>query len=396
MYFAEELNAKIQRYIEENREAAIDFYKDLVNHEGKDGELDNLMETANFLKRNFESIGLVTELIKVGGNHAPIVSGVLNPDVPGKEMVFTGHYDTVFPTGSKGEKPFRITEDGKAFGPGVCDMKGGIVISFFVVKALKEFGFDGCPVRLFFVGDEEANRDGGNTVERIKEYARDILVAFNMENRNESGEICIARQGVCEYKITVTGVASHPGKAFDDGRNAIEEMSHKIIALQNITPKTKDRKYSVSVDVIKGGTVTNGIPAYCEAYIDVRLWGMDALAECEKRMFEVCNKTIIEGTTTELKRMDMLIPFETTDNVLKAYNALKSISDAVGGTITGSAAAGGACDAAYFASVGAKVICQCGITGAFNHSDKEYARIDSLYEGIRLFIFAAYNYELFI
>ena len=98
---------------------------------------------------------------------------------------------------------------------------------------------------------------------------------------------------------------------------------------------------------------------------------------------------------TELKRMDILIPFETTENVRKAYKALKEVSDAIGGTITGSVATGGACDAAYFSSVGAKVLCQCGITGAYNHSVREYARLDSLYEGIRLFIFAAYNFKLF-
>lgn len=394
MIFTKELEEKIRKYIDDNRELIIDFYRDLVNHEGKDGEIDNLRKTASFLKKNFELIGMSSELIEVGGGHAPIVTGVLNPKAPGKEMVFTGHYDTVFPTGTKGKNPFK-TENGKAFGLGVCDMKGGIVISFFVAKALKEFGFKTCPIRLFFVGDEEANREGGNTIELIKKYASGILVAFNMENRNESGEICIARQGVCEYKITVKGVAAHPGKAFDEGRNAIEEMSHKIIALQAITPKRKDRQYSVSVDVIKGGIVTNAIPDHCEAYADVRFWNMQALEECESKMFKVCSDAILEGTETELKRMDILIPFETTENVRKAYKALKEVSDAIGGTITGSVATGGACDAAYFSSVGAKVLCQCGITGAYNHSVREYARLDSLYEGIRLFIFAAYNFKLF-
>ena len=274
-------------------------------------------------------------------------------------------------------------------------MKGGITIAFFVVKALKEFGFKDCPVRLFFVGDEEGNRTGGNTVEMIKKYTQDILVDFNMENRYESGEVCIGRKGVCEYKVAVTGVASHPGHAYDDGRNAIEEMSHKVIALQACTPKNKDREYSVNVGTIKGGTVTNGVPAYCEAYIDVRMLSMAALRECENKMMEACSKTVIDGTTTELKQMDMLIPFETTENVLKAYNTLKAISDEVGGTITGSIVVGGASDAAYIASVGAKVVCQCGTKGALTHNEGEYAIVESLYESIRLFIITAYNYELF-
>src|SRR5699024_7629513 len=123
------------------------------------------------------------------------------------------------------------------------------------------------------------------------------------------------------------GVAAHPGHAYDDGRNAIEEMSRKIIQLQAITPKEKDRDYSVCVSTIKGGTVVNGVPDHCEIMMDVRVKSLKALQECRKKMEEVCAVTYIDGTSTELIMTDAMIPFESTPQVLSAYKAVKEISD---------------------------------------------------------------------
>ena len=311
MPYTEELKQKIEAYIEENRQAALEFLEALVNLEGKDGEEAQLRQTAAFLQEQFANAGLETSLLEAGGGHAPVVTGVLNSDVPGRELIFTGHYDTVFPAGSWGPSPFRA-ESGKAYGPGVCDMKGGITIAFFVVKALKELGFRGCPVRLTFVGDEEG-----------------------------------------------------------------------------------DREYSVSVGTIQGGIGTNSVPAHCEARVDVRMTSRKALEECEEKMRAVCNRTVIDGTRTTLEQMDMLIPFETTDAVRSAYETLKTISDETTGTITGSIVVGGASDASYFAEQGAKIVCQCGIRGAFTHSRQEYAVIESIYDGIRLFTWTALNWQRF-
>ena len=124
MPYTEELKQKIEAYIEENRQAALEFLEALVNLEGKDGEEAQLRQTAAFLQEQFANAGLETSLLEAGGGHAPVVTGVLNSDVPGRELIFTGHYDTVFPAGSWGPSPFRA-ESGKAYGPGVCDMKGG-------------------------------------------------------------------------------------------------------------------------------------------------------------------------------------------------------------------------------------------------------------------------------
>ena len=161
MQISDKMDQAIRSYIEENKDAAVDFYRTLVNLEGRHGEKDCLLKTAEFLRSSFEEAGLRSELLYAGETNAPVVSAVLNENAAGKEILFTGHYDTVFASGSRGPEPFSVDEEGKAHGPGVCDMKGGITIAFFTVKALQALGFDQCPVRLFFVGDEEVNHQGG-------------------------------------------------------------------------------------------------------------------------------------------------------------------------------------------------------------------------------------------
>ena len=141
--------------------------------------------------------------------------------------------------------------------------------------------------------------------------------------------------------------------------------------------------------------MVNGVPDHCEIMMDVRVKSLKALQECRKKMEEVCAVTYIDGTSTELIMTDAMIPFESTPQVLSAYKAVKEISDEIGGTVTGSIVVGGSSDAAYIAANGAKVVCQCGVSGAFTHNVKEYAVVESLYEAIRLFICAVYGYERF-
>ncbi len=391
--FSKEDDRKLRECIEENKDAALAFWRDLVNHEGQHGEKEMLLKTAGFLKDSLEAWGLTVELLDAGERNAPVVTAVLNPEAPGKPIVFSGHYDTVFAAGSRGKDPFDV-RDGKVYGPGCCDMKGGVTMACFVVRMLQMLEFKDCPVRLFFLGDEEVNHYGGTGIELIQEYTADVLAVFNMENRRESGEICVGRKGNYEYKAITYGVGAHPGNAYDSGRNAILEMAHRIIALQAVTPPDPDRDYSVSVDVISGGTVTNVVPNRCEVKIDVRIRSMAALEECERKMREAVAVNTVPDTRTELILVDPMPPFETTPQVMETYETVQKISDAVGSDITGHVTVGGASDAAHMLP-GTKVLCQCGVKGAMTHNIGEYALLDSLYEGIRLFTHVVLNYEMF-
>src|SRR5699024_9592704 len=163
------------------------------------------------------------------------------------------------------EDPFYI-EGNKAFGPGVMDMKGGIVIALYVVKALNELNYEERPIKIIFVGDEEIGHTGSISDEIIAREAEGGICAFNMEPGRMDDCLTVGRKGNIDCHVTVHGVGGHVVNAFLQGRNAIEEMAHKIIRLQSLTDYKNGNV--VSVDVIEGGTVSNAIPDRCKIEID--------------------------------------------------------------------------------------------------------------------------------
>ena len=155
----------------------------------------------------------------------------MHPDAPGKPVCFSGHMDTVHPVGFFGEDPVKI-EDGKIYGPGVCDCKGGLAASFLAMAALDDCGFDARPLKLILQSDEENSSRFSNktTVEYMCEAAKDAAAVYNVEP-GEPGNTVIARKGITRYRLTVHGKSVHSANCYG-GKSAICEAAHKIIALE--------------------------------------------------------------------------------------------------------------------------------------------------------------------
>ncbi len=387
MYQCDIDNAETRRqlfeFIENSREEMLAFWEDLVNHEGRYDEVAPLVDTANFLKRAFEKEGFKCQLADAGDGFAPVLTGVLGEDRPSRPVMFTGHYDTVFKKGTFGDAPFKI-EDGKAYGPGVLDMKGGIAISLFCAKALNYIGFDALPIKIAFAGDEEGDRTvaPNSTVQILSDYAKGVLFAFNMETGVADGGVCIGRKGSADYTVSVKGVASHPGNAFANGRNAIEETAHKIIEIQQLTPK--DYGYTCSVDTIEGGVASNAIPDFCKIKIDTRANTQKDAAHIRESLEKICAKTYIDGTSTELTLDGTFPPYETTDGVLALYEHIVYTAKKYSLDIPSKNHLGGASDASRIGAVGVPVLCSCGVPGAGNHTGSEYALVEGFFERTKL------------
>ena len=155
----------------------------------------------------------------------------------------------MFPAGSWGPAPFRI-EDGKAYGPGALDMKGGVVIALYVAKALNHIGYRQTPIKVIFSGNEEKGHVGSTGDQVFLEEARGCQFAFNMETGLHTGELCVGRKGHLGCHVEVTGIESHAGNDFESGRSAIEEAAHKILAIQALTDLEEGT--TVNVGVIQG------------------------------------------------------------------------------------------------------------------------------------------------
>ena len=277
-------------------------------------------------------------------------------------------------------KLFHI-ENGRAYGPGVLDMKGGIAISLLCAMALNHVGYDARPIRISYAGDEEGDRTvaPNNTVNLLNESSKGCIFAFNMETGVADGGVCIGRKGAADYVVTVKGVAAHPGNAFAKGRNAIEEMAHKILEIQRLTPE--DLSYTVSVDLVEGGVSSNTIPDRCQIRIDTRANTNKDAAHIKESIENICAKTYIEGTSTEVTQEGTFPPYETTDGVMKLYGHLVASAEKYGLAVPSKSHLGGASDASR---IDAPVLCSCGVPGSGNHTSSEYADVEGFFERAKL------------
>lgn len=371
----EDIRKQIAVYIEEHRDAMMDFWRQLVQIESGSANKAGVDAVARRVQEELDTIGAHTEIheMKRAGN---MLVSVLNEEVPEAPVLLLGHMDTVFPDGTVAARPFTM-RDGKAYGPGVLDMKGGVTIAVFAMKALKEAGWTKRPVRLVLVGDEEVGHRNSDGNQQIMEQARGAVAAFNCESGRLGNEVVVQRKGALTYRMDVTGIAAHAGNEPEKGRSAILEMAHKVIAIQNLTDWQQGTTYNVGV--ISGGTVANAVPDTASILIDVRYLKKEYVPDIEAKLQDVAHANYVDGTKASLTRLSCCIPMERmaeTDGLLaKVQEAYASFGmPRPSGIIVG-----GGSDSAYTVAAGVPTICAMGVEGSRHHSPEEYACVESLY-----------------
>lgn len=204
----------------------------------------------------------------------PTFGDVLRADLPGTAggapVLLMGHRDTVFAKGTPAVRPFGRDGD-MAFGPGVADMKGGLVLSLFVMRALKAAGGTPFPIIGVFTADEEIGSPSGRPV--IEAIATGARAAFNAEPGRASGNVVTARKGGMTAHITVTGKAAHSGVAHADGASAIGALAAKITKLHALTDYASG--VTTNVGVIRGGQTSTVAEDHAEAELDIRFVAVD-------------------------------------------------------------------------------------------------------------------------
>ena len=371
----EDIRKQIAVYIDGHRDAMIDFWRQLVQIESGSANKAGVDAVAHRVQEELDTIGAHTEIheMKRAGN---MLVSVLNEDVPEAPVLLLGHMDTVFPDGTVAARPFTL-RDGKAYGPGVLDMKGGVTIAVLAMKALKEAGWAKRPVRLVLAGDEEVGHCDSDCDQQIMEQARGAVAAFNCESGRLGNEVVVQRNGALTYRMDVTGIAAHAGNEPEKGRSAILEVAHKVIAIQNLTDWQQGTTYNVGV--ISGGTVANAVPDTASILIDVRYLKKEYVLNIEAKLQDVAHTTYVNGTKTSLTRLSCCIPMERmteTDGLLaKVQDAYASFGMPRPSGIT----VGGGSDSAYTVAAGVPTICAMGVEGSRHHSPEEYASVESLY-----------------
>jgi glutamate carboxypeptidase len=281
------------------------------------------------------------------------------------QILVLGHYDTVYPSGTLTNMPFRVSA-GKAYGPGTFDMKAGIVQALFAVDALLALKiYPGKRVVFLWTSDEEIGSQSSRKL--LESEARRSDAVFVLEpSLGRKGLLKTARKGVGEAQIIVHGRASHAGLAPEEGVNAIHELAAQIARIE----KWNDlrRGLSINADIIEGGSRTNVIAEYAKATLDLRAWRLADMRRLEKRLHSL--KPIHRGAKLEMRGGFDRPPLERKFSAALFARA-KSLAAQMEIPL-GEAAAGGGSDGNLTAALGIPTLDGLGAVGDGAHSSHEH------------------------
>ena len=371
----------INSFIDSKRDEIIETWKEVVNIESFKNDKEGVNSVCARFTELFEAEGFVCKTIDVGPNSGDVLVGVLGADRPGKPVIFGGHMDTVHPVGTFGENPFRI-EDGKAYGPGVLDMKGGIIITLYVIKALEAAGYKDRPIRICFCGDEEAGKFHAYACEQFQKWADGCIAGFNMETGPVNNDLCTGRKWAMWGHLDVHGVSAHSGNNYTAGRNALVEAAYKILAIQNCNDMEKGTNMNPAV--IKGGTVPNAIPDAVSLDFSGRFLYLAEAERVKNELTRIFQTPDVDGTSIDFTIGEPGGGFEDTKENHELLDFINTVCEKEGYPAVGGIVLGGGSDAGNIAMMGVPVLCSCGVRGEWNHTDREYAVVESMYERTEL------------
>jgi len=289
-----------------------------------------------------------------------------------QSIVLMGHRDTVFPKGEPERRPFRI-ENGIAYGPGVSDMKAGLVMNMFVMAAFRKFGGAPGPLVGLFTGDEEIGSPEGRQV--IEATAREARVVFNSEPGRPSGNVVTGRKGGVFSIFEIEGKAAHSGGNFEAGVSAIGELAAKITAIHALTDLK--RGITLNVGLVSGGQSVNTVAPWAQGQIDLRYVEPADRDEVMAKIHAIIDRAYVPGTRAKLTIRGEFLPLTQSPAAARMFElyqgAARDAGLKVGGEFTG-----GCADSGFTAAVGAPTLCGVGPVGGKAHSPEEYLEVASM------------------
>ncbi|MEO3473900.1 M20 family metallopeptidase [Roseomonas sp. CAU 1739] len=368
--------AQITAWLASQKDAMLAELAEMVNTDGGSYDKAGVDRTGAQVRRFLESHGIATEVVP-RAKHGDCVRGIvdgghaLGTGNQRANIVLMGHRDTVFPKGEPERRPFTI-RDGRAYGPGVADMKAGIVMNMFVLAAYAKFGGAPGPLVGLFTGDEEIGSPEGRPV--IEAEAKNARVVFNSEPGRVSGNVVKARKGGVFSVVDIEGKAAHSGGNFEAGISAIGEAANKIVAIHALTDLK--RGITLNVGLIQGGQSVNTTAPACQFQIDLRYVEPVDRDEIMGRIHDIVARAFVPGTKSTLTIKGEFLPLNPTpasDRVFKVYQAAAAESGLkVEGEFTG-----GCADSGFTAAMGAPTLCAVGPVGGLAHSPEEYLEVES-------------------
>ena len=302
-----------------------------------------------------------------GGTYGDVMELRFGAGAQGKPVLVLGHLDTVYPMGTLKTMPWREieAEDGvRLQGPGVVDMKAGVVMALEAIAALREQGAMTRPVTVLLNPDEEVGSEVSRPhTERLARESAAVLVLEPAQGLAYK----TARKGVGHFELTVQGVAAHAGVDFASGHSAVLEMARIAEEVSGWTDLSKGR--TVNVGVIAGGTRSNVIAAQCRAEVDARVVTMEDAARVEE-MFRSL-RTHDAACTLRVEGGINRPPMERSSGTVKLFQQAQRLAAEIGLDLE-EAATGGGSDGNFTAAIGVPTLDGMGAVGGGAHSPGEF------------------------
>ncbi|WP_419938116.1 M20 family metallopeptidase [Candidatus Palauibacter sp.] len=370
----------------ELRDEFVDFISQLVREESPSTEPETQSGIRAILTETLSDVGLDVEHIpgRASGGHLLARSpgaadGRAATDGPaaGGAQLLVGHMDTVWPVGTLREMPVRVA-DGRLSGPGAFDMKTGLAIGVFALRALRDLGLDAGVAPVFFINsDEEIGSPESEPL--IRDLARGASRAFVLEPAlGPGGRLKTRRKGIGQYHVEVAGRSSHAGLAPEEGASAILELAHTIRGIDRLAdPGTGT---TMNVGLIEGGSRPNVVAASANCEVDVRVW---TAAEAERiREGMVGLKPTVPGTRIAVTEVARRGPLERTPRNVVLWERALRVADEIGLELREGSAGGGSdgnLTSQYTATLDG-----LGAVGDGAHARHEFVWIDRAVERVAL------------
>ena len=343
----------------------------LVNTDTPSDHKQSLDQLANWFAGQFRKCGAQTEIIKnrEAGNH--LLARWACPCSRGKPVLILGHLDTVWGLAESQRRPARI-EQGKLFGPGAVDMRGGLTLVLALARYLGAHSSTlERPVTVLLDSDEEVGSLTSRTL--IEAEALKSEVVLVMEPCLPGGALKTLRKGVGRFTITAHGVAAHAGVDYSKGVSAIRELAHQVTALYKLNDPAKGT--TVNVGVISGGSRSNVVADQAKMDVDVRV---ASVAEGERL------DTLVQGLQPKTRGASLQIsggmnrpPLERTAKIIALFERAEQLAADLGIKLSEGETGGGS-DGSFTAALGIPTLDGLGPDGAGPHALHEHVLLESL------------------
>jgi glutamate carboxypeptidase len=363
---------KFKHYFKSRQGEMVNLLKKTVSLESPSSDKIAVDKCSSFLAKEFQKSGTkVTRYpCKDWGDLYLAEYPRLRPKERKEQILILTHVDTVWPVGKIKEMPFYFSGN-KVFGPGVLDMKAGLVMAISSLRAIHELNIEPKKrIAVFINSAEEVGSDVAD--EMIQKLAKRSFCVLCLEPSLPGGALKNQRKGRLVVRLDTKGKSAHAGNP-DDGINAVEELMAQLRAAQKLKSKT----ITVNTGIIKGGERVNIVPDSASAYLDIRFWNTTQKTKIINSLKEL--RPTIRGAKVKHSVESYLPPLEKSKASDRLFARVTEIAAGINVNLEAGKSGGGS-DASIASNTGVATLDGLGPDGAGIHAEDEHLLLPSLIE----------------